>query len=309
MTDPRDITLIGVPMEAGAGVRGACMGPAALRTAGLVETLAGLGHRVHDLGDVAPRDPRPLVVPGRARAAGEVAAWLRGIDAAAAATGPGTIPIFLGGDHALSAGSVNAMARRAETAGRPLAVLWLDAHADFNTPATSPSGNIHGMPVAALTGAMGLDFLYDGIDRALLPPEAFHMFGIRSVDMAERRALRARGLRVTDMRQIDEHGTARLMADVIAGVAATGAMLHVSLDVDFLDPGIACGVGTTVPGGATFREAHLVMEMLEDCGLVTSLDLVELNPFMDNCGQSARLMVDLVASLFGRSILDDTLAA
>lgn len=310
MTPPRDITLIGVPMEAGAGARGACMGPAALRTAGLAEALGSLGHRVTDLGDVTPLDPQPLEIPGRARNAGVVAAWVRGIDAAAwGAARSGAVPIFLGGDHALSAGSVNAMARHAETLGRPLAVLWLDAHSDFNTPATSPSGNIHGMPVAALTGALGLDFLYDGIDRAQLPAEAFHMFGIRSVDGAERRALRARGIRVTDMRQIDEHGTARLMADLIAGVRAAGAMLHVSLDVDFLDPSIACGVGTAVPGGATFREAHLVMEMLEDSGLVTSLDLVELNPFMDDRGQSARLMVDLVASLFGRSILEDSDAA
>ncbi|HUF55459.1 MAG TPA: arginase, partial [Thermohalobaculum sp.] len=216
----------------------------------------------------------------------------------------GRVPVFAGGDHALSAGSVNAVSRAARAAGRPMAVLWLDAHSDFNTPATSPSGNIHGMPVAALCGEPGLDFLYAGCERSPLEPASFHMFGIRSVDAEERRALRARGVDVTDMRQIDEQGTARAMAAVLDRVAAAGAMLHVSLDVDFLDPAIAPGVGTTVDGGATYREAHLVMEMLADSGLVGSLDLVELNPYLDHAGQTARLMTGLVASLFGRSIME-----
>ncbi|MCH8950725.1 MAG: arginase [Proteobacteria bacterium] len=303
MTARRDIDLIGIPLEAGAGRRGCVMGPDAYRTAGLAETLAGLGHTVADRGNIVPGEATPVRVTGNARNAAEVAAWTRAIDAAGAATGDRT-PIFMGGDHSLSAGSINAMARRAQAAGRPLFALWLDAHADFNTPATSPSGNIHGMPVAALTGAPGLDFLFDGLERAVLPPQAFHMFGIRSVDAVERRDLRARGLNVIDMRQIDEQGTARLMAGIIGRAAEAGAMLHVSLDVDFLDPDAAPAVGTTVPGGATFREAHLVMEMLADSALVTSLDLVELNPFMDHAGKSARLMVDLVASLFGRTIME-----
>ncbi len=303
MTAQRDIDLIGIPLEAGAGRRGCIMGPDGYRTAGLAGTLAELGHNVADRGNIAPGDATPVAVTGNARNAAEVAAWTRAIDAAGAAAGNRT-PIFMGGDHSLSAGSINAMARRAQAAGRPLFALWLDAHADFNTPATSPSGNIHGMPVAALTGAHGLDFLFEGLQRAVLPPDAFHMFGIRSVDAAERRALRAHGLNVIDMRQIDERGTARLMAEIIEKAAKADAMLHVSLDVDFLDPAIAPAVGTTVPGGASYREAHLVMEMLADSGLVTSLDLVELNPFMDHAGKSARLMVDLMASLFGRSIMD-----
>ncbi len=303
MTARRDIELIGIPLEAGAGRRGCIMGPDGYRTAGLAETLAELGHNVTDRGNIAPGDATPVTVAGNARNAAEVAAWTRAIDAAGAAAGD-ACPIFMGGDHSLSAGSINAMARRAQAQGRPLFALWLDAHADFNTPATSPSGNIHGMPVAALTGTEGLDFLFDGIERAILPTDAFHMFGIRSVDAAERRLLRARGLNVIDMRQIDEQGTARLMSGIIERTAQANAMLHVSLDVDFLDPEAAPAVGTTVPGGATYREAHLVMEMLADSGLVTSLDLVELNPFMDHAGKSARLMVDLVASLFGRTIMD-----
>jgi arginase len=303
MTLRRDIDLIGIPLEAGAGRRGCVMGPDGYRTAGLAQTLTELGHNIADRGNVSPGDATPVTVKGKARNPAEIAAWTRAIDAAGAAAGDRT-PIFMGGDHSLSIGSINAMARRAEAAGRPLFALWLDAHSDFNTPTTSPSGNIHGMPVAALTGAKSLDFLFEGIERSVLPYSAFHMFGIRSVDAQERRNLRAHGIHVADMRQIDEHGTARLMADIIARAAEANAMVHVSLDVDFLDPEIAPAVGTTVPGGATFREAHLVMEMLADSGLVTSLDLVELNMFMDHGGKSARLMVDLVASLFGRTIME-----
>lgn len=302
MTEKRDIVLIGIPLEAGAGRRGCVMGPDGYRTAGLAEMLAELGHDVTDRGNVSPDASRPVSSVSRARNAAEVAAWTRAIDAAGTASGD-DVPIFMGGDHSLSIGSINAMARRARAQGRPLFVLWLDAHADFNTPLTSPSGNIHGMPVAALTGTAELSFLFDGLERVPLPPDAFHMFGIRSVDAEERRTLRARGIQVADMRQIDEQGTARLMAQIIERTSQANAMLHVSLDVDFLDPLIAPAVGTTVPGGATYREAHLVMEMLADSGLVSSLDLVELNMMMDHAGQSARVMVDLVASLFGRTIL------
>lgn len=302
VTQPRDIVLIGIPLEAGAGRRGCGMGPDGYRTAGLAETLAELGHTVADYGNVVPDAPRQFAAPPRVQNAVEVAAWTRAINTAAESAG-GAVPIFLGGDHSLSIGSLNAMARRARDVGRPLFVLWLDAHADFNTPETSPSGNIHGMPVAALTGASEMSFLFEGFERVPLPPDAFHMFGIRSVDAEERRQLRARGIQVADMRQIDEQGTARLMAQIIERAAKANAMLHVSLDVDFLDPLIAPAVGTTVPGGATYREAHLVMEMLADSGLVTSLDLVELNMMMDHAGQSARIMVELVASLFGRTIL------
>lgn len=291
-------------MEAGTGRRGCGMGPDGYRAAGLVEALRELGHGVEDPGNLAPPEPLSVAVQGKAQEPGLVAAWVRAIDRAGqAAMAAGRLPVFAGGDHALSAGSVNAAARAARDANRPLAVLWLDAHSDFNTPRSSPSGNIHGMPVAALCGEDSLSFLYDGIERVPLLPSAFHLFGIRSVDSDERRQLRAEGLNVTDMRQIDEKGTARAMSEVIQQVANAGAWLHVSLDVDFLDPSIAPGVGTTVQGGATYREAHLVMEMLADAGLVTSLDLVELNPFMDHAGRSARLMVELVASLFGRSIM------
>ena len=308
--DALEIALIGVPMEAGAGRRGCAMGPDALRAAGLEEALAALGHDVRDLGNLAPAPAAEVDVPGRARAAGAVAAWVRAIDGAVdgaageTADGAAGLPVFMGGDHALSIGSVNAMARRAGAAGRPLHVLWLDAHTDFNTPATSPSGNVHGMPVAALTGEPGCDWLFEGVVRTVVPCPNIHQIGIRSVDPDERRLVAERGIDVIDMRRIDETGISRLLAGVLETVRAADAMLHVSFDVDFLAPEIAPGVGTGVPGGATYREAHLLMEMLSDSGLVTSLDLVELNPFLDERGRSAILLTELTASLFGRRIID-----
>ena len=301
--DALDIELIGVPMEAGAGRRGCSMGPDAFRAAGLPEALSALGHRAVDRGDIAPGQSPEITVRGKANDAGTVVAWVRAIDAAADKLGD-AVPVFMGGDHALSIGSVNAMARRAAGARRPLHVLWLDAHTDFNTPATSPSGNIHGMPVAAMTGEAGFDWLYDGVERVPVPPRHVHQVGIRSVDPEERALVVERGIDVIDMRRIDETGISRLLAEVLEAVARGGAMLHVSLDVDFLAPEIAPGVGTAVPGGATYREAHLLMEMFSDSGLVTSLDLVELNPFLDERGRSATLLTELTASLFGRRIID-----
>ena len=201
------------------------------------------------------------------------------------------------------------MALHGREVGRPVTVLWLDAHADFNTPATSPSGNIHGMSVAAITGEADLAGLYHGLQRASVPCTDVHLFGVRSIDPGERALLMARGVHVTDMRAIDENGVSEPLRSILDKVRAQNGLLHVSLDVDFLDPGLAPGVGTTVPGGATFREAHLIMEMLHDSELVGSVDVVELNPFLDDRGKTALLMVDLLASLFGRQIFDRPTAA
>jgi arginase len=201
-------------------------------------------------------------------------------------------------------GSVNGVARYAREAGRELFVLWLDAHADFNTPATSPSGNMHGMSAALLAGEPGLEAVFGNEPRAPIEPRQLHLFGVRSLDRGERELLRARGINVIDMRLIDEFGVGVLLRRVLDKVAAAKGLLHVSLDVDFMDPSLAPGVGTTVPGGATFREAHLVMELLHDSGLVASLDVVELNPFLDVRGRSALLLVDLIDSLFGRQIIE-----
>ena len=307
MERSRRLALIGAPIDAGAGRPGAALGPAALRLAGLSEGLHALGHVVQDRGDL----PVPVALPlerapqAGARNFGLVAAWARVIATAAeAALRDGAVPIVLGGDHSLSMGSVTGAARFARAAGRRLVVLWLDAHADFNTPASSPSGNMHGMPAALVTGEPGLEAVFGDLPPALIAPGDLHLFGIRSIDRGERDLLNQRGIDVVDMRQIDEYGVGVPLRRILDQAQADGAMLHVSLDVDFLDPSLAPGVGTTVPGGATYREAHLVMELLHDSGLVTSLDLVELNPFLDVRGQSAYLLVELVQSLFGQQVMD-----
>lgn len=297
--------LVGAPVQDGAGRLGCEMGPSALRTAGLAGALAGLGHEVTDLGNVAPGPARPMP-HGNAvlKALPEVAAWTGALAEAAFAASDAAMPIFLGGDHSLSAGTLTGIARRAAVAERPLFVLWLDAHADFHTLDTTTSGNLHGAPVAYAVGQPGFAGFYPDLS-ARIDPANICMLGLRSVDPAERRALADAGLAdAHDMRAIDEHGIAGLLGAFLDRVAAADGLLHVSLDVDFLDPGIAPAVGTTVPGGATFREAHLAMEMLHDNGRVTSLDLAELNPFLDERGRTATLMVDLTASLMGRRIMD-----
>jgi arginase len=298
------VKLLGAPVQEGSGRRGCDMGPAAYRAAGLAESLEELGHAVVDLGDVRPivHKVEPHANPA-VKKLDEVVAWIEALtDAAYAASAEG-IPIFLGGDHALSAGTVAGMARRAKEMGKPLFVLWLDAHTDFHSLATTESGNLHGTPVAYFTGRPGFDGHFPPL-AVTVEPKNVAMIGIRSVDPAERAAIRDAGIGVCDMRMIDEEGIAAPLKRFLAAVAAANGMLHVSLDVDFLDPSIAPAVGTTVPGGATFREAHLVMEILCDSGLVGSLDLVELNPFLDDRGRTAILMADLAASLLGKRVMD-----
>jgi arginase len=303
-TPPQAITILGAPVEAGAGVIGCAMGPAMLRTAGIVRTLSDLGHDVVDRGDLGPSDQLPSLAPqGKARHFAEISAWARGLSRETySVMREGRLPVTLGGDHSLAMGSVAGIARYASDADRKLFVLWLDAHSDYNTPLTSPTGNLHGMSAAMLSGEPGFDFLFGDEPRGLIEPGRLHLFGIRSIDTDERRLLHARGVDVVDMRMLDEHGFAVSIRRIIDRVRAVDGLLHVSLDVDFLDPTIAPGVGTAVPGGATYREAHLVMELLYESGLKPSLDLVELNPFLDERGKSALLLVDLTASLFGRQV-------
>lgn len=303
---PPTIALIGAPIEIGASEPGAAMGPAALRTAGMARALERLGFRVEDRGNVDPGEPvaDEPVGEGRANNAAMIAAWARSLHYAAySAMQDGCLPIFMGGDHAMAMGTISGVARHCRAVGRPLYVLWFDAHADYNTPASSPSGNMHGMPVAMLCGEPGLEAILGQSAPVPLDPAKVIQFGIRSIDDDERELVTSRGITVIDMRQIDEFGVSALMRDVLARVRDSGAMLHVSFDIDGLDPSIAPAVATTVPGGLTFREAHLIMEMLHDSGLVTSLDLAELNPFLDVRGTSAKLLVDLTASLFGRRII------
>jgi arginase len=298
------ITLIGVPLEEGSGRRGAGMGPTALRIAGIETTLTELGHRVVDSGDLRPVPATDLPDHPQAHNLKIVGAFTRALEARVHdVASSGGFPLILGGDHSLSMGSVSGMARYADTVRRPLFVLWLDAHSDFNSPATSPSGNIHGMPVAYVCGEAEIADILP-VNRPLVAPKKVFQVGIRSVDPRERDEIREHGVNVFDMRSLDEQGVAAIMRHILEMVRAANGLLHVSFDVDFLDPDIAPGVGTTVPGGATYREAHLIMEMLSDSGLVSSLDLVELNPFLDDRGKSARVMVEMTASLFGRRIFD-----
>lgn len=298
------ITLIGVPIEEGSGRGGAAMGPAALRIAGIRPALEDLGYTVFDNGDIRPVPARDLPVMPKALNLQTVAAFVRDLEMQTYdVASRGGLPIILGGDHSLSMGSVSGMARHADAQGRPLFVLWLDAHSDFNSPETSPSGNLHGMPVAYFCGKAEFAPIFPA-DRPFVSPAHVYQVGIRSVDPQERELISANGVNVFDMRAIDEMGVAAIVRSILETVSAANGLLHVSFDVDFLDPDLAPGVGTTVPGGATFREAHLVMEMLCDSGLVSSLDLVELNPFLDDRGKSARVLVELTASLFGRRIFD-----
>jgi arginase len=301
------IALLGAPIDIGASQRGTLMGPAALRTAGLLTLLDGMGFEVTDHGDLSIGEVADLadVPPDNARHYREIQRWTRLLSTRAYALArSGVIPIFLGGDHTLSMGSVNGIARHWREIGRELFVVWLDAHADYNTPSTTVSGNMHGMSAAFLCGEPGLDGLLGEDPRSPVDPDRLELFGIRSIDKLERDLLRARRISIADMRQIDEFGVAVLIRRVIDKVRARNGVLHVSFDVDFLDPSLAPGVGTTVPGGATYREAHLVMEMLHDSGLVRSADIVELNPFLDERGRTARTAVELIGSLFGQQITD-----
>jgi arginase len=303
----RRVAVLGAPIEIGASQRGTLMGPAALRTAGLLTLLDGLGFEVEDHGDISISDVAELAdaPPHAARHYREIQRWTRVLSAHAYKLArSGAIPIFLGGDHSLSMGSVNGMARHWQEARRELFVVWLDAHADYNTPATTLSGNMHGMSAAFLCGEPGLDSLLGGEPRASIDPDQLELFGTRSIDKLEKDLLRDRRISVADMRAIDEHGVGVLIRRVIDKVKARNGVLHVSFDVDFLDPSLAPGVGTTVPGGATYREAHLVMEMLHDSGLVRSVDIVELNPFLDERGRTARTAVEMIGSLFGQQITD-----
>ena len=307
MDRARRIALLGAPIDMGASQRGTLMGPAALRTAGLATLLESLDFEVVDYGDLSVAEVADLAdsPPEKANHYREIQRWTRVLSRRGYGIAQtGALPIFLGGDHTLSMGSVNAMARHWREHGRELFVLWLDAHADYNTPETTITANMHGMSAAFLCGEEGLDGLLGDDPRASIDPDRLDLFGARSIDKLEKELMRARRIRVVDMRQIDEFGVAVLIRRVIERVKASNGVLHVSFDVDFLDPSVAPGVGTTVPGGATYREAHLIMELLHDSGVVGSVDIVELNPFLDERGRTARTAVELIGSLFGQQITD-----
>jgi arginase len=297
------ISLIGVPTDIGAGMRGASMGPEALRVANLIPTLESHGLEVQDRGNLlGPSNPWLPPVEGY-RHLNEVVAWNQTLhEAVYTELGLGRMPIVLGGDHCLGIGSISAVARHCREVGKKLRVLWLDAHADFNTSSLTPSGNIHGMPVACLCGFGPQALIEIGGHVPAIQAKWVRQIGIRSVDQGEKRFVHEQGLEVFDMRYIDEMGMRAAMELALALMDAN-THLHVSFDVDFLDPGIAPGVGTTVPGGPTYREAQLCMEMIADTGRMGSMDVMELNPALDERNRTAEVAVDLIESLFGKSTL------
>ena len=297
------VSLIGAPTDVGAGTRGASMGPEALRVAGLAGALESQGASVNDLGNLAgPPNPWQPARDGY-RHLEEVVRWNRLVhDAVHAELRQGHLPILMGGDHCLSMGSISAVARHCRDRGQALVVLWLDAHADFNTSELTPTGNLHGMPVACLHGHGPRELTNLAGFQPALSAGQLRQVGIRSVDSGEKRFVHEAGLACYDMRFIDEHGMRRTLELALAGLAP-GTHLHLSLDVDFLDPELAPGVGTTVAGGPSYREAQLCMEMIADTGCLASIDIVELNPAFDVRNRSAQVLVELLASAFGRSTL------
>jgi len=295
---PNSIRLIGVPMDLGQSRRGVDMGPSALRYAGLSQRLRKLGHKVEDAGNilVPVRDTLPES-GGMAFLPAVVQACELMYEEGRKAVAEGAIPLFIGGDHSIAVGTVGGVTHDA-----PSGLLWIDAHSDFNTPESSPSGNIHGMPLAALMGLGHPELVNLGRPGPKLKASDVILIGARDLDLEERRSLKENRLGVYTMREIDERGIAAVVREGLTRLKHLHR-LHVSLDMDSLDPKDAPGVGTPVPGGISYREAHLVMEILADTGCVSSIDVVEINPILDERNQTAEIAAELMASLLGKAIL------
>jgi arginase len=299
------VHIIGVPLDLGSGRRGVDMGPSALRIAGLDEAIARLGRVVVDKGDVPTPTPetRRSGDPAKKYIA-EIAAVCAGLyRATLESLAEGALPVVLGGDHSIGAGSVAASASHARAAGRPLGLLWVDAHGDMNTPDSSGSGNVHGMPLAALLGHEPMELAALGGFCPTVTPDRTVLLGIRNLDQREREHVQQSGVRVFTMKDIDRLGIAVVAEQALAAACAGGARLHVSFDLDACDPSIAPGVGTPVKGGLDYREAHTLMEMIADSGRLASLDLVEVNPILDTRNSTAVLAAELALSALGQQIL------
>jgi arginase len=299
------VHLLGVPMDLGSGRRGVDMGPSAIRIAGVAERLLELGHKVVDDGDLHIKnmeeikvgDPRARYLSEIARASNVLARKVERI------MERGHFPLVLGGDHSIAVGTVSGVAAFAARQGKRVGLLWIDAHGDINTPETSPSGNIHGMPLAALLGQGAKELTGVGPEGPKLAPERVALVGIRSLDLGEKNRLKETGVQVHTMADIDRHGVPKIMEKALARVTSGADYLHVSFDLDAVDPTVAPGVGTPVKGGLDYREAHLIMEVIADAGVMTSLEMVEVNPILDQGNASAVFAVELVQSAFGKKIL------
>ncbi|CAM3769360.1 arginase [Deinococcus frigens] len=298
-----NVSILGIPMDLGAGRRGVDMGPSALRNAHLATHLRDLGHTVQDLGDISVALPETLDKHAEAglvfldpiiQACQDAAARVQALP-------DGTFPLTLGGDHSVSMGTVTGNALRGNPSGVRSGLIWVDAHTDYNTPQSSPSGNIHGMPVAHLTG-QGDPHLAGLGGEWHMRPEDIVMIGIRSVDARERALMQEAGILAYTMKEVDQRGVTRIVEETLERLGGL-ERLHVSFDADALDPSICPGVGTPVPGGLTYREGHLLMELLSESGRVTSMDIVEVNPILDTHNQTAEVMVGMAASLLGQRIM------
>jgi arginase len=296
----KKISIIGIPMDFGQSLRGVDMGPAAVRYTGLIQKLRALGHEVVDKGDISIpiRDDDALSKSEKVDYVKEITQICTAVyEAGKSVVEEGRFPLFIGGDHSVSIGTV-----AAATHQEPAGLIWVDAHGDFNTPQSSPSGNIHGMPLAVLTGE-GYDALLNvGSPGVKVMPEHVVMIGQRDLDQKEKERLKASGITVFSMREIDESGISAVANKALMKFAHL-KRIHLSIDMDALDPLEAPGVGTPVPGGITYREAHLLMETLADSGKITSMDLVEINPILDSANKTARLAVELTLSALGKSIM------
>jgi len=299
------IAIIGAPMDLGAGRRGVDMGPSALRLAGLNEKLTSLGYEVEDLGNVLVDQPESLPVGNLgARYLPQIAhTCTRLAEMVEQAAGDGRVPVVLGGDHSIAIGTVSGMSRHFRKAGLKLGLIWIDAHADMNTPATSPSGNVHGMPLACCIGLGPRELTTIGGSAPQVEPTSVALIGLRSVDDVERFNVRGAGVHPFTMRDIDERGLRAVIIEAIDIVTAGTAGFHLSFDMDAVDPREAPGVGTPVRGGITYREAHLAMELMGDSGRMTSLEIVEVNPVLDEANRTALLAVELATSALGKRIL------
>ncbi len=295
------MTIVGAPLDLGQGRRGVDMGPSAIRYAGLEERLASFGCAVVDRGNLATTEPEALVVGDEhARFLAEILeACARLAALVADVVGDGALPLVLGGDHSIALGTLAGLRR---AAGEPGGVIWIDAHGDLNTPETSPSGNVHGMPLAAALGLAGEGFSHPALELPAVDPGRVVLLGVRSLDPAERLLIRETGIRAITMTEIDRIGIERAVLEAIDRASGPG-FVHVSFDLDAIDPEVAPGVGTPVQGGLTYREAHLACEDLAESGLVGSLELVEVNPILDRENGSAAIAVELAASALGQSIL------
>jgi arginase len=299
------VHLLGVPMDLGSGRRGVDMGPSAIRIAGIADRLRELGHKVVDDGDVVIKNMEELKVGDeRARYLGEIARAstiiARKIERI---MGQGHFPLVLGGDHSIAVGTVSGIAGFGRQQGKKTGLLWIDAHGDINTPETSPSGNIHGMPLAALLGYGAGELTSIGGEFPKVEPRNVALVGIRSLDAGEKKRLKETGVQVHTMADIDRQGGHRVMKQALARVTDGTDYVHVSFDLDAVDPAVAPGVGTPVKGGLDYREAHLIMEVIADAGVMTSLEIVEVNPILDQGNASAAFAVELVQSAFGKKIL------